>query len=89
MEKLLKKGHSCIIKQFNIIKVVDTLSENIHHDLYLVLSKHQHVFETPKGLPLASRKHECGILFILGSQLANIRPYEHPFSQNNEIEKII
>jgi hypothetical protein len=47
MDKLLKRGHSSIIAQFNAIQVVETTPLRIHPDFRLVLSKNQHVFEIP------------------------------------------
>jgi hypothetical protein len=89
MEKLLKKGHSGIISQFNAIQVMESLTQEIHPDLQLVLNKHHQVFETPKGLPPSHGEHDHGIPLIPGSQPPNVHPYQHPFAQKNEIEKII
>ena len=89
MEKLLKKGYSGIIAQFNAIQVLDSQTQEVHADLQLVLNKHQQVFEIPKNLPPSRGEHDHGIPLILGSQPPNVHPYRHPFSQKNEIEKII
>jgi hypothetical protein len=51
MEKLLKKGHSGVIAQLHAIQATKTPS--VPQDLQAFLSKHQVVFSTPQGLPLA------------------------------------
>jgi hypothetical protein len=79
MEKLLKKGHSGIISQFNAIQVMDNPTQEIHPDLQLVLDKHHQVFETPKGLPPSRGEHDHGIPLIPGSQPPNVCPYRPPF----------
>jgi hypothetical protein len=77
MEKLLKKGHSGIIAQFNAIQVVDTPPQEIHLDLQLVLSKHQQVFETN----LYSRKNYSSAKKNRRSELEN-----HNLSMSQEIQ---
>jgi hypothetical protein len=61
----------------------------VPQDLQSILSKHQLVFSTPQGLLPSCGVHDHSIPFIPGSLPANIRPYRHPFSQKNEIEKIV
>jgi hypothetical protein len=63
--------------------------QEIHLDLHFFLSKYQHVFETPRGLPPSRGEHDYGILLTLGSLLPNMCPYRHHFAQKNKIEKII
>jgi hypothetical protein len=87
MENILKKGHSGIIAQFHSIHVVETPS--VHLDLQAILSKHQVVFSTPQGLPPSRGVHDHSIPLVPGSLPPNFFPYLHPFSQNNEIEKIV
>jgi hypothetical protein len=58
-------------------------------DLQAILSKHQVVFSTPQGLPPSSGVHDHSIPLVPGSLPPNIRLYRHPFSQKNEIEKMV
>jgi hypothetical protein len=87
MKKLLKKGHSDIISQLHSIHAVETPS--VHLDLQAILSKHQAVFSTPQGLSPSCGVHDHSIPLVPGSLPPNVLPYHHPFSQNNEIEKIV
>jgi hypothetical protein len=47
------------------------------------------VFSTPQGLPPSHGVHDHSIPLVPGKLPPNIRPYRHPFSQKNKIEKII
>jgi hypothetical protein len=47
------------------------------------------VFFTPQGLPPSCGVHDHSIPLVPGSLSPNIRPYRHPFSQKNEIEKMV
>jgi hypothetical protein len=47
------------------------------------------VFSTPQGLPPSHGVHDHSIPLVPGSLPPNIRPYRHPFSQKNEIEKMV
>jgi hypothetical protein len=47
------------------------------------------VFSTPHGLPPSCGVHDHSIPLVLGSLPPNIRLYRHPFSQKNEIEKMV
>jgi hypothetical protein len=87
MEKLLKKGHSGVIAQLHAIQAIET--PPVSHDLQALLSKHQMVFSTTQGLPPSSGVHDHSIPLVPGSLPPNIRPYRHPFSQKNEIEKMV
>ena len=87
MEKLLKKGHSSVITQLHAIQAKKTPS--VLQYLQAIISKHQLVFSTPQGLPPSCGVHYHSIPLILGSLPPNIRPYRHPFSQKNEIEKMV
>jgi hypothetical protein len=87
MEKLLKKGHSGIISQLHAIQEIETPS--VPQDLQSILSKHQVVFSTSKGLPPSHGFHDHSIPLVPGSLPPNIHPYPHPFSQKNEIDKIV
>jgi hypothetical protein len=87
MEKLLKKGHSGVIAQLHAIQATETPS--VPQDLQSILSKHQVVFSTPQGLPPSHGVHDHSIPLVPGSLPPNIRPYCHPFSQKNEIEKMV
>jgi hypothetical protein len=87
MEKMLKKGHSGVIAQLHVIQATET--PTVLHDLQAILSKHQMVFSTPQGLPPSRGVHDHSIPLVPGSLPPNIRPYRHPFSQKNEIEKMV
>jgi hypothetical protein len=87
MEKLLKKGHSGVIAQTPChTSNRDTLNTQ---DLQAIISKHQLVFSNPQGLPPSHGVHDHSIPLVPGSLPPNIRPYRHPFSQKNEIEKMV
>jgi hypothetical protein len=87
MEKLLRKGHSGIISQLHSIQVVKT--PFVHPDLQSILSQHQVVFQTPQGLPPSDDVHDHSITLVSGNLPPNVHPYRHPFTQKNEIEKIV
>ena len=87
MEKLLKKGHSSVIAQLHAIQETETSS--VPQDLQAILSKHQVVFSTPQGLPHSHLVHDHSIPLLPESLPPNIRSYSHPFSQKNEIEKMV
>jgi hypothetical protein len=87
MEKILNKGHSGIIVQLYFIHAVETPS--VHPDLQAILSKHQVIFSTPWGLPPSCGVHDNSITLFPGSIPPNVLPCHHPFSKNNEIDKIV
>jgi hypothetical protein len=87
MEKLLKKGHSGVITQIHAIQATKTCS--VPQDLQAILSKHQLVFSTPQGLPPSCGVHDHSIPLVPGILPPNICSYRHPFSQKNEIEKMV
>jgi hypothetical protein len=87
MENLLKKGHSDIIAQLHSIHATETPS--VPQDLQSILSKHQVVFSTPQGLPPSRGVHDHSIPLVPDNLPPNVHPYRHPFSQKNEIEKIV
>src|ERR1700722_16666026 len=58
-------------------------------DLQALLYKHQVVFSTPQGLPPSHGVHDHSIPLVPSNLPPNVRPYHHPFSQKNEIEKIV
>jgi hypothetical protein len=87
MEKIIKKGHSGIIVQLHFFQALET--PFVHPDLQAIISKHQVVFSTPQKLPPFCGVHYHSIPLVLGSLPPNVLPYRHPFSQNNEIEKIV
>jgi hypothetical protein len=87
MENILKKGHSGVITQLHAIQETETPS--VPQDLQAILSKHQLVFSTPQGLPPFHGVHDHSIPLVPGSLPPNICPYRHPFSQKNEIEKMV
>jgi hypothetical protein len=87
MEKMLKKGHSGITSQLHSIQATKT--PFVSHDLQSILSKHQMVFSTLQGLHPSRGVHDHSIPLVPGSLPPNIRPYHHPFSQKNEIVKMV
>jgi hypothetical protein len=87
MEKLLKKGHSSVISQLHAIQATKTPS--VPQDLQAILSKNQLVFSTRQGLPPSHGVHDHSIPLVPGILPPNICPYHHPFSQKNEIEKMV
>jgi hypothetical protein len=87
MEKLLKKGHSGVIAQLHAIQATKT--PPVLHDLQDLLSKHQMVFSTPQGLLPSHNVHDHSIPLVPRSLPPNICPYHHPFSQKNEIDKMV
>jgi hypothetical protein len=87
MENLLKKGHYGIISQLHAIQATETPS--VLQDLQSILSKHQVVFSTPHKLPPSCGVHDHSIPLVPGIFPPNICPYRHPFSQKNEIEKMV
>jgi hypothetical protein len=87
MEKILKKGHSTIVAQLHSIQAVETPS--VHPNLQAILSKHQAIFSAPQGLPPSRGVHDHSIPLVPCSLPPNVLPYRHPFSQKNEIEKIV
>jgi hypothetical protein len=87
MEKLLKKGHSAVIAQLHAIQATETPS--VSQDPQAILSKHQFVFSTPQGIPPSHGVHDHSIPLVPRSLPPNIRLYHHPFSQKNEIEKMV
>jgi hypothetical protein len=87
MEKLLKKGHYGVIAQLHAIQATETPS--VPQDIQAILSKHLVVFSTPQGLPPSRGVHDHSIPLVPGSLPPNIHLYHHPFSQKNEIEKMV
>jgi hypothetical protein len=87
MEKLLKKVHSGVIAQLHAIQATET--PLVSEDLQALLSKHQMVFFAPQGLPPSHGVHDHSIPLAPGSLPPNIHLYRHPFSQKNEIEKMV
>jgi hypothetical protein len=87
MEKLLKKGHSGVISQLHAIQAKET--PPVPQDLQALLSKHEMVFSTPQGLPPSCSVHDHSIPLVPRSLPPNIRLYCLPFSQKNEIEKMV
>jgi hypothetical protein len=89
MEKMLKKGHHGVIAQFHAIQVTDQASLVVPPSLQLILDKYPKVFEVPTNLPPSRGEHDHSIPLLPGSQPPNVRPYRYPFSQKNEIEKMV
>jgi hypothetical protein len=87
MEKLLKKGYFGVIAQLHAIQATKTPS--VPQDLQALLSKHQMVVSTPQGLPPSRGVHDHSIPLVPGSLPPNICLYHHPFSQKNEIDKMV
>eukprot|EP00253_Pinus_taeda_P026334 PITA_26334 len=89
MEKLLKKGHHGVIAQFNAIKAIEPNSLPIHPEMQHILNNHLPIFDKPRELPLLRGEHDHSITLVPGAQPPNVHPYRYPFTQKNEIEKII
>jgi len=89
MEKLLKKCQFGIIAQLHSIQAVEIPSPISHPDIQSLLSKHQFVFDNPQGLPPSLGTHDHSIPLVPSSIAPNVHPYCHPFSQKDEIEKIV
>ena len=89
MEKLLKKGNHGVVAQFNAIQVVETQSLPIHPEMQQILNNHLSVFDKPHELPPSRGEHDHSITLVPRAQPPNVRPYRYPFTQKNEIEKII
>eukprot|EP00253_Pinus_taeda_P016470 PITA_16470 len=89
MEKLLKKGHHGVIAPFNAIQGVETKSLPIHPEMQQILNNHLPVFDKPHELPPSRGEHDHSITLVPGAQPPNVCPYRYPFTQKNEIEKII
>jgi hypothetical protein len=87
MEKLLKKGHSGVMSQLHSIQATETPS--VSQDLQAILSKDQLVFSTPQGLPPSRGVHDHFVPLVPGILPPNTHMYRHPFSQKNEIEKMV
>jgi hypothetical protein len=87
METMLKKGHSGVIAQLHAIQATEIAS--VPPNLQSILSKNQVVFSTPEGLPPSHGVHDHYIPLAPISLPPNILPYRHPFSQKNEIEKMV
>jgi hypothetical protein len=87
MEKLLKRGYFGNISQLNAIQAIQT--PFMHHDLQSILSKHHTIFSIPHVLPPSSGVHDHSIPLVPESIPPNVFPYRHPFSQKNEIDKIV
>ena len=89
MEKLLKKGHYGVIAQFHSIQGFKTTPLETSLEMEQVFSTYSLVFELPIGLPPTPWEHNHNIPLVPGSQPPNVYPYRYPFSQTNEIEKVI
>jgi hypothetical protein len=87
MERLLKKGHSGIMAQLHSIQEIKTPS--MHPNLQSILYQHHTIFQTSQGLPPSPDDHDHSITLISGILPPNVRSCHHPFSQKNEIEKIV
>jgi hypothetical protein len=53
------------------------------------LDKYPKVFEVPVDLPPSKGEHDHRIPLFSSSQPPNVHPYRYPFSQENEIKKIV
>jgi hypothetical protein len=84
MEKILNYG---IIAQLHSIHTTETPS--VHPDLQDIISKHQSLFSTPQGILPSCGVHDNSIPLVPNNRPPNFLPYRHPFTQKNEIEKIV
>jgi hypothetical protein len=87
MEKMLKKGHSSVISQLHSIQATET--PPVPQDLQALLSKHQMVFSTPQVLHPSHDVHDHSIPLVPEILPPNICLYRQPFSQKNEIQKMV
>ncbi|KAJ9546301.1 hypothetical protein OSB04_018844 [Centaurea solstitialis] len=60
----------------------------ISAEVQAVIDEHQDIFEMPSGLP-PSRSHEHAITLHEGTPPISVRPYRYPFTQKDEIEKLV
>jgi hypothetical protein len=60
-----------------------------HPEIQSILSKHKNIVSTPHDIPSSHGVHDHSIPLVLGSLPPNVHPYHHPFSQKNEIDKIV
>jgi hypothetical protein len=65
MENILKKDHSGIISQLHYIQEIET--SFVHPDLQAILSKHQVIFSTPRGLSSSRGVHDHSIPLVPSS----------------------
>jgi hypothetical protein len=87
MVKLLKKVHYGVISQLHAIQATET--PLVPQDPLAILSKHQVLFSTPKGLPPSFGVHDHSISLVPVILPPNLHPNHHPFSQKNEIKKMV
>jgi hypothetical protein len=73
MEKLLKKGHHGLISQFNVIQVIEQVSQVLPPSMQLILEKYPKIFELPKTLPPSGGEHDHRIPLLPSSQPPNVR----------------
>lgn len=78
-----------MISQLHAIQVTDHASLVVPPSLQLILDKYPKVFEFPIDLPPSSGEHDHSIPLLLENLPPNVRPYMYPFSQKNEIEKMV
>ena len=89
MDKLLRKGHARIIDQLHALQLCETQTPDPPSEMQKILDTYSSVFDFPTSLPPSHGEHDHSIPLILGSQLPNVCPYNYPFDQMNEFEKII
>ena len=65
------------------------MSLPIHPEMQQILNKHRTVFDEPHEIPPSRGEHDHSITLVPGAQPPTVRPYRYPFTQKNEIEKII
>ena len=58
------------------------------HDLLCLLNEFRNVFQLPYGLP-PKRTHDHQIPLEPNTKLVSVRPYQYPYYQKNEIEKMV
>jgi hypothetical protein len=61
----------------------------VHPNLQSILSQHQVFSNTPYGIPPSHNIHDHSIPLVPGSLPPNIHPYLYPFTEKNEIGKIV
>ena len=87
MENVLHKACSGFLVQLE----QQTKGEPIEfEDLNLLplLAEFSNIFDEPRNLPLTCRHDHC-IMILPGKSSANAQPYQYPYLQKDEIERII
>eukprot|EP00253_Pinus_taeda_P019281 PITA_19281 len=89
MEKLLKKGNHGVVVQFNAIQVVETKPPPLHPEMQQILNNHLiGSLQASRAFTLA-RENDHSITLSSRAHPKMCAHTDIPFTQKNEIEKII